>query len=446
MKSLLYKLCVSGLVVGVLAPAVGLKAFGLSNKPLCPPEENCSKISQEVLLQGTRESYQKLYSEFKKSPPGCQSQNLKQLADFLQKQHIPEECFEETSEKPKANDPEGVNPCPLGRGREGKNQVKRLGQRVFDLVRLNQKEDPLKTQALSSCTLCPLTPPLSDLNQMAEFVKEAVDQTQCSDLKPKQSRRVYSGSGIDTSYKIQAREGGGYEVPLTLQFEPDKDYDGPVPPHRVGRHYQAQAQECLKKASEKMLGPNGEKLNIVIQPPPKTSSACPSGEVRKIKVGSKHHRSHSEKYASDIDCPTITHEVLHLMGLCDNYEEKSMGFAVDSTTGKASFVHSQKEVSSVSSRSKEFKPAFDCRVVKENNIMSNHYERWHNVFEHGNNSSLLEPEQFQALLYGSCPKNKKFNECSRLAYESSVENKTCQEKKAQCTPPPPAAGDEQTKK
>ena len=26
-------------------------------------------------------------------------------------------------------------------------------------------------------------------------------------------------------------------------------------------------------------------------------------------------------YASNIDCPTITHEILHLYGLCDEYHE-----------------------------------------------------------------------------------------------------------------------------
>ena len=424
-------------VAGAVAAAAGKKD--------CPlPGGGCPRVSYEVLLQGTQEAYQKLHGEFKNQRPECRTENLHHLAGFLKKQDVSEKCFEEPGKSPPAGGAEELY-CPLGRGQKGKDQVRRLGQRVQALVRLNQEESPRKTQGLASCTLCPLPPAPSDLNQMARFVKQAVDQSQCSDLKPGESRRVYSGSGIDTSYPLQAQEGGGFVVPLTLQFEADEDYDGPVSRSRVGRHYQKQAQECLKKASEKMLGPGGGKLNIVIQPPPaRTSTACPSGQVRKIKVGSKHHRSHSKKYSSDIDCPTITHEVLHLMGLCDNYEEKSMGFSVDSRTGQASFVHSQSEVPSV--RSKEFKPAFDCRVVKKNNIMSNHYERWNNVFEHENNASLLEPEQFQALLYGSCPVNQKFNKCSRLAYESSVENKTCQEEKAQCSPPPPPQKNARAKK
>ena len=237
------KCCV---VWGVLLP----QAFG---RPACPPGEGaCPKISQQVLIQGTPAAYQELYSEFKGQRPECRNQNLKELADFLQNRYMPEECFEEAKGDPPLAAGASNLSCPLGRGQKARDQVTRLGQRVFDLVRLNQKEeDPARTQALSSCTVCPAPAPPSDLTQIARFVKEAVDQSQCSDLKPKQSRRVYSGSGIDTSYKVQAKEGGGYVVPLTLQFEPDRDYDGPVPRRRVSRHYQEQAQECLKKAGLK---------------------------------------------------------------------------------------------------------------------------------------------------------------------------------------------------
>ena len=65
--------------------------------------------------------------------------------------------------------------------------------------------------------------------------------------------------------------------------------------------------------------------------------------------------------------------------------------------------------------------------------MNNKYNTWYNVFRDAKNDSLLNPGQFNAILYGSCSeKNKTFNECSQLAYKSSVTEKDCMEKKQQC--------------
>ena len=82
----------------------------------------------------------------------------------------------------------------------------------------------------------------------------------------------------------------------------------------------------------------------------------------------------------------------------------------------------------------KFKPAFDCRFTQENSIMSNQYERWYNVFESRKNKSLLAPQQFSMLVYGSCrEKNELSNKCAQMAYKSSAtEGENCLEKKNQC--------------
>ena len=82
----------------------------------------------------------------------------------------------------------------------------------------------------------------------------------------------------------------------------------------------------------------------------------------------------------------------------------------------------------------DFELAYDCRVTGFNSIMSHNRRRWEFVFfgEDSNSHSLLTPGQFNAILYGGCEKNKLFNECSQLAYESSIEKSDCLAKKEQC--------------
>ena len=129
---------------------------------------------------------------------------------------------------------------------------------------------------------------------------------------------------------------------------------------------------------------------------------------------------------------TITHELLHLLGLRDTYKEKQMGFFVDPKTGKVSEqvpnyvgderVHTHKAV-----------PAYDCRVTtKRNNIMNGHDIRWNSVFDLNETKSLLEPDQFNAVLYGACPINKWHNRCALLSQETSAKNPGCLEEKKLC--------------
>ena len=192
-----------------------------------------------------------------------------------------------------------------------------------------------------------------------------------------------------------------------------------------------------------MLGPNGEKLNIVIEPP-SAKEACEK-EPKTIKIGSREHRSNQMKYESDIDCPTITHEVLHLLGLCDEYKEEFKGFLVSSDTREIKMTNGEEKPDN---ENDQFVLAYDCRVTAKNSIMSNHYERWYNVFggeefrelgtssRNKTESSLLNKAQFNAVLYGDycLSKNKLFNECADLAYRSSIKagNEDCLKQKRKC--------------
>ena len=123
---------------------------------------------------------------------------------------------------------------------------------------------------------------------------------------------------------------------------------------------------------------------------------------------------------------------MHLLGLCDEYKERIKGFQVSADTGEV-------KPANISERSDnendQFVLAYDCRVTTANSIMSNQWKRWKTVFESNKDSSLLNKAQFNRILYGDCPsKNKLYNECSDLAYRSSLveDNTNCLKQKTKC--------------
>ena len=384
----------------------------------------------KVLMQGSQEQYQRLYNKLKDKR--CQKDLLQSISRDLQSQSFPKQCLEEESKN-----------HPVCEGMIKNMNI--LRERVPQLTNLAYGQESTEAQAL--CMDCVFGKKIESFDKLGNFLKELRDQSQeqsqCLELDPGEEKDVFSGNGLKENYVLKRDRDGSYSITFPVEFHVDDDYDGPVSKEKAPDHYRERIQKCLTEASQKLLGPKGEKLKIQIKDPStgksnsKNQSQCgksPNEFTRNISIGSESHRSHSRKYASDIDCPTITHEFLHLTGLCDEYKEKSMGFYTDPETREIkgqNFGYGKNQ--NIDSSSHDFKPAFDCRVTAQNSIMSNQYIRWNNV-KKGKNKSLLTPGQFQSILYGSCPgKNKRFNECAKLAYQSSpTAEENCQEAKLQC--------------
>ena len=390
---------------------------------------NCSHytVIQEILFS-SKTQYSQLYDRIKRKNKNCQNAIISGLAKNLTKIRLPKKCLQ----KENKNHPV----C--------KDILKYLNatarERFSALAELAYGEEVLKTtEAKAPCFDCAIKSDEKS-NELFDFVNTLEEQSQCFDLKTGEEKIVHSGTGLSESYTVQKEPDGSYSVALNLQFLPDEDYDGEISKDHVPQHYMEKAQKCMKQANKGMLGPNEEKLRIVIKDTPKNDT-CSVADTKKIFIGSEDHRSNSGKYESDIDCPTITHEILHLLGLCDEYKEASSGFYVNSKTGDirpSRFLDKDEKKKLREDRDYEFKLAFDCRVTQDdNNIMSSQSLRWMYVFgidgDKETDHSLLFPGQFNSILYGGCSrKNKIFNECSQLAYQSSVDNPNCMEQKKQC--------------
>ena len=375
---------------------------------------------------GSEREYSMLRDKIKDKGKKCQQDILSNLSTILYHTRLPKKCLL------KKNKSHTV--CS--------NMLKDLStwrERITDIAEMAYGSDILSaTSAQAPCTDCELAKINREISNLPGLINDLEEQSKCSDPKPGQQKIVHSDTPLNKKpYTVKREPDGSFSIPLYIDFSAGESYDGEVPRSQVPAHYMAKAQQCLKKANTKMLGPNGEKLNFDIQPPPQNQGSACAKDIIPISIASVNHRSNSAKYASDIDCTTITHEILHLTGLCDEYKERKTGFYVDPSTGD--IVSGNINEETAQNDNYEFKPAYDCRVVNEPppNIMGHHDLKWHAVFDEDTevaDASLLTPGQFNAILYGSCQaKNESFNRCSKLAYQSSHENPNCIEQKTQCS-------------
>lgn len=118
------------------------------------------------------------------------------------------------------------------------------------------------------------------------------------------------------NYLLRRKSDGNYQAVLNLEFE---KVDGNISESAM----MAKAKNCMALASKAMKGPGGAKLEISIMKPEEVYN-LPDDQrpaVTKIKIQNSEYFTDSANYSDKVDCPVITHEVLHLFGLCDEYKE-----------------------------------------------------------------------------------------------------------------------------
>ena len=395
----------------------------------CP--QGCHEGSlADAARYGSQEQYQKLLDKLKSKDRLCRKAAVEAAAKELQSEEFPKLCLKQENKSHEV--------C--------KNMLKNLKaiqDRVSDLIALaGGPEGEALTEAGAPCLECALeSEGEGGVYPFDNLLQSLRDGESCLELNPGEEKLVRSGRGMFSFYILKRDPEGGYAIDFPLEISIDEGYDGPFSKEEAPARYRERIQKCLAEASQMMLGPGGEKLKISISRPAAGPGQDNPGSCLKrgawlanVSIGSKDHRSNSEKYESDIDCETVTHEVLHLTGLCDEYKEKLYGFYVDPETGEAAGSNFGRDKKDINSAAYDFEPAYGCRALSSNSIMSDQHKRWRNV-KGGRNKSLLTPGQFQGILYGSCPaKNGRFNECSRLAYQSPRESgrEGCQEARRQC--------------
>lgn len=385
-------------------------------------EDKCSHCSNKNLgsfiRYSSNEQYSNFYNQIQQKHTRCSRNLIKSIGENLIAERIPKQCTQKKYQNNKD--------CKTIFA-----DFEIVEKRITDILTLMSERTAIsQTEADAFCVLCK-DDNLSfrgffNMRAFNRIIEKSGEHLQCDSLEIGDRREVHTDTNIGSSYHLIRDNDGVYSIPLYISFSASRDYDGPVPRDQVNSYYLNKAQECINQANEKFTGPKGKKLKIAIQPSPETECRRRFSSIHNILIGSANLRSHSKQYTSDISCATITHEVLHLLGLCDEYRERTVGYYIDPNTGEVFSGKDYKEDAIA-------KLAYDCRVVHNYSIMSNHKTIWHDKIIQKEEGSLLTPGQFQAILYGNCKQNQFFNECSQLAYKNSVTHgKACLKKRRQC--------------
>jgi hypothetical protein len=235
----------------------------------------------------------------------------------------------------------------------------------------------------------------NQITQMWSFVMNLRDAANCTqyEIGPQGERRFdydrsASESGVEMRHNVIRRDQNTYLLGLNLNFTGQGSDNA---------RYSELTRQCLTQYNRHLKGPNGEQIVILIneQYPGTRPVQTDINIVRGENV-----RSHSRGWAHDIDCPTVLHELLHLVGLCDEYRETAIGYIVN-PDGTRTSVERGADIT-----------AFDCRAIGHaDSIMVNPYEAVKRT--NRTQASLLYPAHARVILYPGCRRiNSTYFDCA----------------------------------
>ena len=309
-----------------------------------------------------------------------------------------------------------LSSCREIRNREDKarcdrlqNDYKIIQERITSLTNLiRENKSPLMSR--SSTQLEDIANNNSLTSQISLFRRDLEDDQSCGDYAIGEER-IKSSTGHEVGgYTIKRESNGDYTANLFIEFVPSAFYDNEdqVPKDQVQNHYTQRLQSCIDRVNPYLKGPNGQRLNIVIRTPD-ANSCVPKNTITIWNAfWGPRLNAQALNYPSNLnDCNTITHEVLHLLGLADEYKgTNTYRFFVGSLT---------------------------CSTWQDNSIMNGSEDRWANVFDSKIEDSLLDPTHFNVILYKGCSKRddvRLYDECNNP--EQTTDHYSCREKKLYC--------------
>ena len=177
-------------------------------------------------------------------------------------------------------------------------------------------EDEFNLQACLAEGLIPEDGVKQKLTDLLDNIEQA---TACSDLKPGSTKLVRAkGYANGAHFALKRIDDKKLEATIALKFEKGNAYTPELANTLFNR-----TKSCINNVNSYLKSPNGEELKINIIDEEENNKRAPSERplTRSIAVNNADARSHSLGYESDIDCETIIHEIMHLLGLVDEYHE-----------------------------------------------------------------------------------------------------------------------------
>lgn len=215
--------------------------------------------------------------------------------------------------------------------------------RMFSKIYGERGEELFSSQI--SCKINPENP----LKSLLENVNENKTVLDCLPLKIGDTKSGY--------YTLKRVGDKSYDVLLNLSFS-----GGSAASKASAMEERVRA--CASEVSQYLKGPNGEQLNLKVLNSEEVGklSGVERPKKRNITVEQAGFRSNSGAYEENIGCAVITHELLHLLGLLDEYHETQKA-----STGN----YACRVVPKVPSIMKNHNDAFELGVGKINNCSCN---------------------------------------------------------------------------
>lgn len=249
--------------------------------------------------------------------------------------------------------------------------------------------DSIASRYVSGMEACVLEDHGTDT--LTKALQGFMERQRCVVLDVGESMNVESSdTGITARYRLSRPSGSVYRAEINPRFLPEAEHDA----------YVSRTRRCLAQANRYLRSPDGQRLDIVIS----TEADVPVHTIDLTPAGT---RSHSHGWASDVGCPTIVHETLHLLGLADEYQETVSGYTM---TEDGTFMFH---------RAGGTIDAYSCRLIGPRDSMMNDPTRAWQQAVAGRAPSLIYPAHFRAITTPRCPDiNGRYYKCARLAYRT----------------------------
>ncbi len=263
------------------------------------------------------------------------------------------------------------------------------------------------------------------LSDTQSFLNEINDHLLCSEYSIGEEREKV---GDIANYIVKKENNNHYKISVSIKFtsiapadpfntdhgfsgsdgqEVSEAYD-----HHIHTHFLNKARQCMNQVNPKMLGPRGEKLEIVLEDAYEKKDICTPAHTITITLPN-FMMTRFDEYSSNIDCPIILHELLHIFGLEDEYDKSwSTDEIWDDEFENPGYPEYSSIIPSTNNNDSPY-------IEQYNSIMANVLDRWNNVFKSGQDVSLLDPIHFNVILYNNCPTRndvKLYNDCYNFNY------------------------------
>lgn len=182
------------------------------------------------------------------------------------------------------------------------------------------------------------SPPASGLEKILELTRNVDRIRGCAPLEPGKWKTVKgtSKSRIEYSYGLIQETPRKIKAVLNVEFTGSSN-------GVTAQMMQDRARACLNSVQSGLKGPGGEELAIRLLTPQEVLRLPRNLRPKKttVTIAAADARSHSKAYASSISCPVILHEVLHLLGLCDEYPGEGDNYPCRAVGNRDSIMRNQ---------------------------------------------------------------------------------------------------------